>query len=243
MTIQDNYSKVTFGQNVFIGENVKIGNGTIIGHNVVLHNDTTIGSNVRIDDNTVIGKNLMKAPNSAMARDLELPGTIIGNDCLIGTLVVIYRGAKLAEKILVADQAAIQFKTEIGFKTIVGRGVLIESNVTVGEYVKLESGCYITAFSTIEDRCFIAPYVATSNDNFVGRTDERFDNFKGVTVKKGGRIGVNSTILPGKTIGEDALIAGGSVVTKDIPSKKIYAGVPAKEFGDVEDKQLLKNNI
>ncbi len=242
MNNQENYPNVTFGQNVYIGEKVTIGNGTIIGHNVVIHDDTAIGLNVRVDDNTVIGKNLMKAPNSAMARDLDLPGTIIGNDCLIGTLVVIYRGAKLADKILVADQAAIQFKTEIGFKTIVGRGVLVESNVTVGKYVKLESGCYITAFSTIEDKCFIAPYVATSNDNFVGRTDERFDKFKGVTVKKGGRIGVNSTILPGKTIGEDALIAGGSVVTRDIPARKIYAGVPAKEFGNVDDKQLLENN-
>jgi len=231
-----------FGQNVYIGKNVQIGINCQIGHNVVIHDDTVIGSNVRIDDNTVIGKNLMKAANSAMAKDLDLPGTFIGDDCLIGALVVIYRGAKLGRKMLVADQAAIQFDTTFGDFTIVGRGVLVEAHCTIGEKVKLESNCYITAYSTIEDRCFIAPCVATSNDNFVGRTQERFNHFKGVTVKKGARIGVHSTILPGKIIHEDALIAAGSVVTKDAEAGKIYAGTPAREFRAVPEDQLLKNN-
>jgi len=231
-----------FGRNVFIGKNVQIGQNCQIGHNVVIHDDTVIGSNVRIDDNTVIGKNLMKAANSAMAKDLDLPGTVIGDDCLIGALVVIYRGAKLGKKMLVADQAAIQFDTSFGDFTIVGRGVLVEAHCTIGEKVKLESNCYITAYSTIEDRCFIAPCVATSNDNFVGRTQERFNHFKGVTVKKGARIGVHSTILPGKIIHEDALIAAGSVVTKDAEAGKIYAGTPAREFRAVPEDQLLKNN-
>ena len=62
--------------------------------------------------------------------------------------------------------------------------------------------------------CFITPGVVTSNDNFLGRTEERFKHFKGITVKRGGRIGANAVMLPRKVIGEDALVAAGSVVTK-----------------------------
>jgi hypothetical protein len=75
--------------------------------------------------------------------------------------------------------------------------------VRIGRYCKLESECYITAYSTLEDRVFVAPGVVTSNDNYVGRTAERFKHFKGVRVKKGGRIGAGSIVLPGITIGED----------------------------------------
>jgi acetyltransferase-like isoleucine patch superfamily enzyme len=75
----------------------------------------------------------------------------------------------------------------------------------------------------------------------VGRTRERFRHFKGLILRKGGRIGANATILPGKEIGEDALVGAGSVVTKNLPPGKVYAGVPAKELKDVPDAQLLKN--
>jgi acetyltransferase-like isoleucine patch superfamily enzyme len=100
---------------------------------------------------------------------------------------------------------------------------------------------YLTAYSTVEDRCFIAPCVATSNDNFVGRTKERFKHFKGLILRKGGRIGANATILPGKEIGEDALVAAGAVVTRNIPPRKVYAGVPANEIKSVPEAQLLEN--
>ena len=232
---------VSFGYNVVIMNDVTIGEGCMIGSNVVIHEGSKIGNFVRIDDNTVIGKKPMKAANSAITKDQDLPGSIIGNTCIIGTSCVIYRGCEIADKVLVADLSTVRENVTIGQNTIIGRGVAIENFCTIGAYCKLETNVYITAYSTIEDRCFIAPCVATSNDNYVGRTKERFNHFKGVTVKKGGRIGVNSTILPGKTIGEDALVAAGSVVTKDVPSKKIVCGLPAKELRDVPNEQLLEN--
>jgi UDP-2-acetamido-3-amino-2,3-dideoxy-glucuronate N-acetyltransferase len=232
---------ILFGYNNIFLDYVTIGDGCLIGNNVVIHEGTIIGKNVRIDDNAIIGKLPMKALNSATTKDQALQPPKIGDNCIIGTGSIIYCGAEIGPNVLIADQATVRENVKIGEGTIIGRGVAIENFCTVGAYCKLETNVYLTAYSTLEDRCFIAPCVATSNDNYVGRTKERFQHFKGVTVKKGGRIGANATILPGKTIGEDALIAAGSVVTKDIPGKKIYCGIPAKEFKDVPTNQLLEN--
>jgi len=230
-----------YGEFCVIGENVHIGAGCAIGHNVIVHADTTIGDDVRIDDGTIVGKLPMKAANSAVTKDQELPPCNIGSDCIIGTNVVIYRGSTIAQKVLVADLSTVRENVEIGMKTIVGRGVAIENFCKIGKYVKLETNVYITAYSEIEDRVFVAPCVATSNDNYVGRTEERFKHFKGVIMKKGARVGVNAIILPGKTIHEDALVAAGALVTKDAPAKKIFYGLPAKVLRDVPAAQLLEN--
>ena len=60
-------------------------------------------------------------------------------------------------------------------------------------------------------------------------------------MKKGARIGANVTVLPGLTLGEDALVAAGSVVTKDVPARKIVLGSPARIWRDVPLDQLLEN--
>jgi UDP-2-acetamido-3-amino-2,3-dideoxy-glucuronate N-acetyltransferase len=229
------------GENTIISEQVTVGEGCLIGHGVVIHPNVSIGSNVRIDDHAVIGKQPMRAANSILKKQDRLEPAEIGDDCIIGTAAIIYTGCRIGQKVLVADEASVRENTTVGDYTIVGRGVTVENFCTVGRYCKLETESYITAYSTIEDRVFIAPQVTTSNDNYGGRTEERFKHFKGVTVKKGGRIGVGSVILPGKIIGEDALVAGGSVVTADVPPRKIVRGVPARVWRDVPEEQLLEN--
>lgn len=233
-------SNTRWGEYCIIGPNVEIGPNCEIGHHVVLHAGTRIGAAVRIDDGAVIGKRPMRAANTAVTKEQDLPSTVIGDNCIIGTHVVIYRGAALGQKVLVADLSTVRENVTVGDFTIVGRGVAIENFCTIGKYCKLETNVYITAYSEVGDRVFVAPGVVTSNDNFIGRTEERFKNFKGVTVGRGGRIGVGAVILPGKKIGEDALVAAGSVLTKDAPARKIVAGVPAKPFRDVPANQLLE---
>ena len=229
------------GENVVIEENVFIDEGCYIGHNVVIHKDTKIGKNVFIDDNTVIGKLPMHSPASALPAAKEQPPTEIGDNSLIGAGVVIYRGVKIGKKVLIADLATVRENVEIGDYTIVGRGAAVENFCKIGKHCKLETNAYITAYSELEDYVFVAPMVTTTNDNYMARGKERFKHFKGVTVKKGGRIGANATILPGKVIKEEGVVAAGSVLTKDVPSKKIVAGVPAKLFKDVPKEQLLEN--
>lgn len=234
-------SDVRVGFYTVILEDVEIGDNVIIGHHVVIHAGTKIGSNIRIDDHAVIGKQPMKALTSATSDDSVQPPCILHDGCIVGTGAVVYAGCEIGESCLIADLATVRENVTIGKKTIVGRGAAVENYCTIGEFCKLETNAYITAYSTLEDRVFVAPGVVTSNDNFVGRTLERFKHFKGVTVKKGGRIGANATTLPGVTIAEDTLVAAGSVVTHDTIAKKVYLGVPAREVRDVKEEQLLEN--
>ena len=235
------------GKNTRIGhfcvieEDVQVGDGVEIGHHVVLRKGTVIGHHVRIDDHTSIGKQPMRAPNSAVTKDKQQPPAHIGDRCLIGAHVVLYAGCTLGEKVLVADQASIREEVSVGDFTIVGRGVAIENQCTVGAYCKLETNVYLTAYSLVEDRVFIAPGVLTSNDNFMGRTEERFKHFKGVTIREGGRLGVGAITLPGKEVGPDAVLAAGALLTTDAEPHVIYAGLPARHFRAVPEEQLLQD--
>ncbi|EPR26453.1 O-acetyltransferase (cell wall biosynthesis), partial [Geobacillus sp. WSUCF1] len=82
----------------------------------------------------------------------------------------------------------------------------------------------------------------TTNDNYMARSKERFGKFKGVTAKKGERIGVNATILPRKVIKEGGAVATGSVVTKDVEKEELVAGVSARKLRNVPEDQLLRKS-
>jgi hypothetical protein len=238
---------LSIGNYCIVEENVTIGRNVSIGNGVIIYRDTVIRDNVVIQDNAIIGKMPVKAKNSianALKKDQEeISPAVIQDRCIIGTSTILYRGCTLGKDCYVADQAAVRERVYVGEKTIVGRGVLIENDCRIGRMCKIESNAYITAYSYLEDYVFIAPGVVTTNDNFLGRTKDRIKYMKGITVKRGGRIGANSTLLPGKVIGEDAVVAAGSVVTRNAEDKTIIKGNPAKPYKKVPEEQLLENNL
>ena len=233
---------VKIGRFAVIEEGVVIGDGCKIGHHVVIHKGSKIGAHVRIDDNAVIGKLPMASRRSKMTQaGRELDPVVIGEDSIIGAGAIVYAGSTIGEGVLIADTASVREDVKIGDYTIIGRNVSIDNKVTIGARCKIQTDVYICAYSEIGDDCFIAPCVATSNDNYVGRWKERTKYYKGVTVQNGGRIGLNATILPGKIIQSDGLVAAGSVVTKDVTEGIIVCGNPAKKLHEVPENQLLKN--
>ena len=136
----------------------------------------------------------------------------------------------------------------IGENTKIGAFVEIQKNVLIGKNCKISSHSFICEGVTIEDGVFVGHGVMFINDlypravNADGslQTEEDWKVIKTI-VKKRASIGSNATILGGITIGENALVGAGSVVTKDVPGKKIVLGAPARVFKDVPEEELLEN--
>ncbi len=103
----------------------------------------------------------------------------------------------------------------------------VENNVILGDRVTVKSGVYLWDGIELEDDVFIGPCVAFTNDKYP-RSKQYPKSFHKIRVKKGASIGANATILPGITIGENAMIGAGSVVTKDVPKNAVVVGNPAK---------------
>ena len=233
-------------QNIKIGENavilaaVELADGVEIGHNVVIHAGTKLGRGTVIGDGAVIGKQPRLAKTSSLSYSDPFEPLKVGENCSIGAGAVVYAGSTVGDNTMIADLASVRENCTIGNFSLVGRGVCVENGVTIGDYTKVQSNAYITAYTTLEDRVFIAPCVTTTNDNFMGRTEKRFKLVKGAHVKKGARVGGNSILLPGITIGEEAFVAAGSVVTRDVPPRKLVMGVPARIVRDVPEEELLQ---
>lgn len=241
------HDSVQMGENVSIGyfsvieAGVVIGDNVTIGNNVTIHADTVIGSHVFVSDNCVVGRWPRPAKASTVKVDTSLPALGIGEGTTLGANTVLYRGSKLGREVMVGDQASIREKCEIGDSVVVGRGVAVENQVTIGSYTKIQTNAYITAYTTIEERVFIAPTVTTTNDNFMGRTKERFKLVRGPHIKRGARVGGASILLPGVTVAEESFIAAGALVNKDTEPAQVYIGVPARTLREVPDREKLEN--
>lgn len=104
---------------------------------------------------------------------------------------------------------------------------LIENDVKIGHRVTVKSGVQLWDGVSLEDDVFIGPNVTFTNDKNP-RSKQYPQKFLKIKVCKAASIGANSTILPGLTIGEGAMIGAGAVVTKNVPPGATVYGNPAK---------------
>jgi acetyltransferase-like isoleucine patch superfamily enzyme len=79
----------------------------------------------------------------------------------------------------------------------------------------------------------------TTNDNYMGRTEKRYELRQGPTIRRGARIGGGAVLLPGIEIGEEAFVGAGAVVIRDVPARAVVVGNPARVLRDVPDDELL----
>jgi acetyltransferase-like isoleucine patch superfamily enzyme len=123
----------------------------------------------------------------------------------------------------------------VGDRSRIGTFVEIQKNASIGKNVKISSHTFICEGVTIEDNVFIGHNVSFINDKYPRATNaggqpqsEADWQVVPTRVKKGASVGSGATILCGITIGENAVVGAGSVVTHDVPDGAIVAGVPAR---------------
>ena len=131
-------------------------------------------------------------------------------------------------------------RSVIGPQTVVGRGSAIDNDVMIGARVKIQSNVYVTAFSVVEDDVFIGPRASTTNDDTMSRHAPGYA-LRGATLRRACRIGGGAVLVPGVEIGEEAFVAAGAVVTKDVPAARVHGRRPARQVREVRDDELLEN--
>jgi acetyltransferase-like isoleucine patch superfamily enzyme len=211
-----------------------------IAETAIVFPGTVIGEGCKILDYAVVGKQPTLSPRSTAKRE-PLQPTTIGDGTIVSTGAIVFAGSAIGARVILGDQSCVRERVEIGDDVVLGRGSYIENDTTVGALTKIQAEAYITAYSTLEDNVFIAPCVVTTNDNWMGRTEKRFGNIKGPTIRRGARVGGGAILCPGVEIGEEAFVGAGAVVTKDVPARTLVVGNPARVLRDVPDEELLEN--
>lgn len=135
----------------------------------------------------------------------------------------------------------VQKGSRIGRDCSIGQNVYIGSNVIIGDNVKIQNNVSVYEGVVIEDDVFLGPSCVFTNDLTPrAKYPKGHENFIKTVIKKGASIGANATIICGNTIGENALIGAGAVVTHDVPANKVVIGNPAIEYKTIDERGNIK---
>ena len=236
------------GSNAVISEEAAVGDHVRIGANCVIEDDVVIGDNAYIDSNSIIRRGTKLGAGSfvgancvigeyqtdfIMDRQPHRHELLIGDAAVIRSGTIIYTGSSIGRHFQTGHQVNIREKTEIGDHVSLGTLSDIQGECRIGDYVRAHSSVHIAQRAVIESFVWLFPYVVLTNDPMPPS-----ETLAGVHVCPFAVIASRSVILPGKRIGQDALVGAGSVVTRDVGPYTLVSGNPAKKVSDV--RQLNK---
>lgn len=235
--IGDNFQS---GHKVTIENNCNIAKNVMVQNSVIIHSNTQVGSYTKILDETILGRKPIATGSIERKVEDNLSDLCIGLGCVIGVASTIYKGTKIGNDVLIADNASVREGCYIDDGCIISRGVTINYNTKIGKRTKVMDLTHITGDMVIEEDVFVSVGITSTNDNTMGRKEYGEDHVKGPIVRKFATIGGGACLLPGVEVGENTVIGMGSVVSKSIPSKKVAMGIPAKVVKDVSEELLKK---
>lgn len=222
--------------NLLLAEGVKIPEDCTIGANVVIRAGVVLGAGCRIEDFALLGKD---PPGGAPAGAAPEP-LLIGAGATIGAAAVVLAGAHIGARATVGDQAHVRERARVGAGSLVGRGSGVGAGALIGERVWMQNSVWVTAGTVVEDDVFMGPGALTGNDGTMGR-HRPGDRTGGPILRRACRIGARALILPGVEVGEEAYVAGGAVVARDVPPRVVVMGMPARVVREVPEADLLEH--
>ncbi len=164
--------------------------------------------------------------------------TAIAPGAFVHETALVEEGASIGAGTRVWHQAQVRTRAQIGARCIIGKGVFVDFDVTIGDDSKLQNYACVYHGVILGRGVFVGPHVVFTNDMRPRATAPTFAPLRDgdwevgeTTVDDGASIGANATILPGIRIGRWAMIGAGSVVTRDVPAYGLVAGTPARRLG------------
>ncbi len=191
-----------------------------------IYPNVQLGENVEVGDFVILG-----VPPRGKTEG-ELP-TIIGDGAVIRSHSVIYAGNVIGKGFQTGHNAMIREENRIGDDVSVGTGSVVEHHVEIANHVRIHSQAFVPEYSTLEEGCWVGPNVVLTNAPHPLCPKAKYC-LKGPILKRGAKIGANSTILPYLTVGEDALVGAGSVVVDNVPDRAVVAGNPARVIKTID---------
>lgn len=220
---------VVFNGNCIVEPNVIIGDNCYIDSNSIIRSGTTIGSDSFIGANCIIGEYMMDFCLDRKPHDHRLS---IGKGALLRSGTIIYTGSEIGEHFQAGHRVTIREKSSIGSYCSIGTLSDIQGNCKIGDYVRMHSNVHIGQLSVVDNYVWIFPYVVLTNDPTPPSED---DGFKGVHIHKFALVSTGSVLLPGVSVGRDALVGASANVTKDVADYALVVGNPAKQIKDARD--------
>ena len=192
-----------------------------------IYENVTLGNGTVVEDFCVIGVPPRGASNG------ELP-IVIGAGSIIRSHAVIYAGNTIGRHFQTGNKVNIRESNRIGDNVSIGTLSVIEHHVEIADGVRIHTQVFIPEFSVLEEGCWIGPNVVFTNAKYPLSPGVK-DRLAGPIVRRGAKIGANSTLLPGVVIGENALVGAGSVVVHDVPAGAVVVGNPARVIRHVSE--------
>jgi acetyltransferase-like isoleucine patch superfamily enzyme len=210
---------------VVIEKGSVIGPGVTIGPFTVVHSGVEVAAESRIGSHCVLGygePGVDEAPSR------------IGEGAIIRSHSIIYAGSEIAPELETGHHVTIRESARIGRNLRVGTFSDIQGHSQIGDYVRLHSGVFIAQHTTIEDCVWLFPHVVLTDDPHPPSDGHH----TGAHIEMYASIGAAALVLPGITVGRDALVAARSLVTRDVRPGAVVAGSPARDRGDASAIQL-----
>jgi UDP-3-O-[3-hydroxymyristoyl] glucosamine N-acyltransferase len=222
---------------LMLGDHVQVGAGVAFGAHVVVHSGTLIGDGCVIEDHAVLGRRPRLAGTSS-ARG-EVGELRLGERVTVCAGAVVLAGANIGEGAILGDQSFVRERSQIGARSVIGRGSVVDNDVHVGARVRVQTDVYLSAFTLVEDDVFVGPGAITTNDHTMGRHGPQTP-LRGAILRRACRVGGGAVLTPGVEIGEEAFVAAGAVVTRDVRPRAVVMGVPARAVREVPEEDLLE---
>jgi acetyltransferase-like isoleucine patch superfamily enzyme len=206
----------------------------VIGAFAVVHGGTVVGEGATIEAYVIVGK-----PELGYAVGHSYPGTgaatTIGDGAMVRAGAIIYAAVDLGAEVLVGHHTLLRSAVTVGAGSQLGHNLTVERATRIGREVRCSPGSHITSSTALGDRVFLGAGVRTINDKtLTWRDPHRDPELIPPRSEDGAKIGTGCVVLAGITVGSNALVGAGSLITHDIPPSAIAYGHPARVHGQVD---------